>query len=135
MPRQQGSNRRLPPVETRFKAGKSGNPKGRPRDKTTTEVIRDVLGERAPRKNGTSDIIYRELLVRKLLAMALQGNLKAAEILLDRDDPKQLNIRKEEVTQIQVAMGVALPPPDWKPPQIVADADGTGRLLEVHGGD
>lgn len=87
-----------------------------------------MLGKKAPNPDGKSVTTYRELLVRKVLAMALSGNLKAAEIILDRDDPKSLNLRHEEIIQVQIAMEVALPPQDWEPRTLIAK-DNERRLL------
>ena len=46
-PDKQGKNRRVgygvPPLETRFRPGQSGNPAGRPKRKTLSERIGDLL--------------------------------------------------------------------------------------------
>ena len=69
-----------------FKKGQSGNPKGRPRKLPALDkLMEDVLGEE---KDG---VTAAEAILKKLRAMASQGNLRAAEILLDRGygKPKQ----------------------------------------------
>ncbi len=63
----------------KFPKGKSGNPKGRPKKLPELDkLLADVLGEE---KDG---ITAADAILRKLRAMAAQGNIRAAEILLDR---------------------------------------------------
>lgn len=72
--------------QTEFKKGQSGNPAGRPRKLPELDkLLADVLGEE---KDG---ITAADAILRKLRQLAAQGNLRAAEILLDRayGKPKQ----------------------------------------------
>lgn len=65
--------------ETEFKKGRSGNPAGRPKKLPGLDkLLADVLGEE---KDGMT---AADAILRKLRQMATQGNLRAAEILLDR---------------------------------------------------
>lgn len=76
----------IPPKEKQFKKGQSGNPNGRPKKLPELDkLLADVLGEE---KDG---ITAAEAILKKLRQMAAQGNLRAAEILLDRGygKPKQ----------------------------------------------
>lgn len=62
-----------------FKKGQSGNPAGRPRKLPgLDEMLADVMGDE---KDGVS---AAEVILRKLRQMAISGNLRAAEILLER---------------------------------------------------
>ena len=72
--------------KSKFKDGQSGNPAGRPKKlPEINSLLADVLGEE---KDG---ITAADAILKKLRQMATQGNLRAAEILLDRayGKPKQ----------------------------------------------
>jgi hypothetical protein len=70
----------------KFKKGQSGNPNGRPKKLPELDkLLAEVLGDEQ------KDMTAAEAILRKLRQMALAGNLRAAEILLDRGygKPKQ----------------------------------------------
>jgi hypothetical protein len=69
----------------KFKKGVSGNPKGRPKMPDLKEAMTLLL---ADEKNGKTAL---DAVLARLRQMAIDGNLKAAEILLDRayGKPKQ----------------------------------------------
>jgi hypothetical protein len=74
-----------PPEETRFKKGKSGNPKGRPRGKLNTatvleRVLRDkvVINENGLRKTVTK----LEAAIKQLVNKAASGDLAAMRQLM-----------------------------------------------------
>ena len=75
-----------PPLSGRFRAGVSGNPKGRPKRKPTplAERIKAVLN--APieyRERGRTKVAtYRELSLKMLVDRAISGDLGAAELVL-----------------------------------------------------
>jgi hypothetical protein len=69
-----------------FKKGQSGNPNGRPRKLPELDkLLADVLGEE---KDG---ITAGEAILKALRAKATKGDVRAAEVLLDRayGKPKQ----------------------------------------------
>ena len=74
-----------------FKPGQSGNPKGRPKNKTLSEMIREVLMEEIPvkSKNGES---RKELGIRLLaeawFRKANKGDMSAIKEILDRTEGK-----------------------------------------------
>jgi hypothetical protein len=79
-------NPKPPPVHTRWKKGQSGNPKGGPKKLPELDkLLADVLGEE---KDG---ITAAEAILKVIRAKASRGDLRAAEILLDRGygKPKQ----------------------------------------------
>jgi hypothetical protein len=75
-----------PPVGSRFRAGASGNPKGRPKRRPTplAERIKSVLN--APieyRERGRAKVAtYRELSLKMLVDRAISGDLGATELAL-----------------------------------------------------
>ena len=76
----------VPPEHSKFKKGQSGNPNGRPRKLPELDkLLADVLGEE---KDG---ITAGEAILKALRAKATKGDVRAAEVLLDRayGKPKQ----------------------------------------------
>lgn len=77
---------KFPNKETQFKKGESGNPNGRPKKLPhLNELLADILGED---KDG---ITAAEAILKALRAKAAKGDIRAAEVLLDRayGKPKQ----------------------------------------------
>lgn len=58
-----------------FKQGVSGNPRGRPKDRTPATVVRKAIADNAPH------------IVQTLIDLALQGDVQAARCLLDKICP------------------------------------------------
>ena len=80
-----------------FKKGQSGNPNGRPKKLPELDkLLADVLGEE---KDGVS---AADAILRKLRAMAAAGNIRAAEILLDRAYGKSKQTVSMDVTMPSV---------------------------------
>ena len=79
----------MPPVETRFKQGKSGNPNGRPRRpknrKGLKEVLRRSLDRKVQAREGEKShhITKGEAVIQVLLNQALKGHVPAIRKLLD----------------------------------------------------
>jgi hypothetical protein len=70
----------------KFKKGQTGNPNGRPKKLPELgKLMADILGDE---KNGLSTA---ERILKAIEAKALKGDIKAAEVLLDRayGKPKQ----------------------------------------------
>ena len=68
-----------PPEHTKFSKGQSGNPNGRPKKLPALDVIMaNVMGKE---KDG---ITAAEAIIMKLREMATKGDIKAAQLLLDR---------------------------------------------------
>lgn len=65
-------------VPHKFKKGKSGNPKGRPKLPDIREALAKVL---ADEQNGMTAL---EATLAALRAKAVRGDVRAAEVLLDR---------------------------------------------------
>lgn len=74
-----------PPRQTRFQAGRSGNPKGRPRGvKNFATAIEQELNTRVPvKENGQRKIISkRAAIAKQLINKAAGGDLKAIQPLI-----------------------------------------------------
>ena len=91
-----------------FKKGQSGNPNGRPKKLPELDkLLADVLGEE---KDG---VTAAEAILRVLRAKAAKGDLRAAEILLDRGygKPKQSHDHTGNLTTSAPVVQVQVLPP------------------------
>lgn len=68
----------------RWQKGQSGNPAGRPRRKSITEIVNELLDKPIA---SDSEVTQRELLCEKLIEMANNGHKTAISELLARLDP------------------------------------------------
>lgn len=87
-----------------WKKGQSGNPKGRPKLPDLREALARVL---ADEQNGMTAL---EATLKALRAKAIRGDIRAAEVLLDRAFGKAM--QPTDVTSGGEKMAV-LPPIAW----------------------
>ena len=76
---------RKPPKTTRFKVGKSGNPKGRPKGSTNlaTDLSAEFSEQITVREGGQARRVTKQrALIKSLTAQALQGDVRATTALL-----------------------------------------------------
>jgi len=70
-----------PPEQTRFKKGKSGNPRGRPKKQGDIyTLLQRVLKRKVQLKGADQQIPIREALIRKLRELALSGDARALNL-------------------------------------------------------
>ena len=80
-------------IEPRWKKGETGNPNGRPRKlPELTKLMADILGDE---KNG---LTTAERILKAIEAKALKGDIKAAEMLLDRGYGKPKQTQETNIT-------------------------------------
>lgn len=73
-----------PPQSGQFKPGQSGNPKGRPKSQQTlSEILMEEIGKVVKVQTGGKviELPKKHALVRKLLEMALRGDIRAQQLL------------------------------------------------------
>ena len=90
-----------PPVQHRFKKGRSGNPRGRPRKQDDLwGHLNRVLNRKVKLQGSDDQIPIREALIRRLRELALAGDRRALELQrrilaeagaadVDRFDPEE----------------------------------------------
>ena len=89
-----------PPVNTRWRPGQSGNPRGRPRgSKNLINFLAEALNEKIQiqERGKLRPITAREAIIKRIVNEALKGNLKAANLLLGYE-PKIAENAKDQVT-------------------------------------
>src|SRR5688500_7908837 len=92
-PDKQGKNRRVgygvPPLETRFRPGQSGNPAGRPRRRTLSECLADLLASTETQGvTHPAGMTVCELLAEEMVKQALRGKFPFFKEVLDRTEGK-----------------------------------------------
>ena len=89
---------------TEFKKGQSGNPNGRPKKLPEIDkLLADVLGEE---KDG---LTAAEAILKALRAKASKGDIRAAEVLLDRAYGKAKQSIETQMTVEGVKSKIKLP--------------------------
>ena len=96
-----------PPKEHQWQPGQSGNPSGKPRGaRTWAGIMRDFSEKTSGEILGTSDKRNAaDAIVQRLIADAIRGDRKAAEIVLDRMEgkPRQsVLVNKREKSELTV---------------------------------
>lgn len=81
---------------TQFKCGASGNPAGRPKGRTLSSWLQELLAESESEGGATRG----ERLARKLIEIALEGDVKALKLLVDRHDGRvPQHVLLEQITK------------------------------------
>jgi hypothetical protein len=80
-------------ADTKFKPGQSGNPAGRPKDKTPATLLRKSIAEDMPE------------IVKALIEQAKGGDVQAAKVLLDRICPPL----RPQALPVTIETGATLP--------------------------
>ncbi len=98
-----------PPLHSRFRKGRSGNPLGRPRRKTDLASLLSQALDQPTAAEGRNEATQREALVAALVEKSASGDLRAAKLLFElmrqigpaaeppaspEDDPRQILLRK-----------------------------------------
>jgi hypothetical protein len=82
-----GRKNNRPPIHARFREGRSGNPKGRPRgSRNTSEIFREEADRlvKLTEKGKTKKFSVREVIIRQQILKAMRGDTRAAGFILDR---------------------------------------------------
>lgn len=89
----QDKNRiKMPSTDTQFKPGESGNPGGRPkRGWNWAKLFEQAVEEELTTKDGTITAQAKQFIVKKLVRMAVDGDMSAVKEIMNRMDgmPKQ----------------------------------------------
>ena len=104
-----------PPEHTRYKKGKSGNPRGRPRKREDLNtVLQRVLNRKVRVKDNDQKLPIQDALIWKLRELALQGDKQALALqrrIIDEADigqPREEIVRewRERIAKALERMGV-----------------------------
>jgi hypothetical protein len=100
-----------PPEHSKFKKGQSGNPNGRPKKLPELDkLLANVLGE-----ENANGITAAEAILMALRHKATKGDIRAAEVLLDRGYGKakqSIDLNADVTSRFTMINDIApLPPP------------------------
>jgi hypothetical protein len=88
-----------PPPEHRWPPGQSGNPRGRPKGRKSSDtILREILDRKLKvSMNGrVRSVSVRELMLTRFADAALKGDIKCASFLLQRDDVAQADQTQQQ---------------------------------------
>ncbi len=139
-PAAQGTGYGRPPAEHRFRPGRSGNPKGRPRGDTSfRRLLERELAEPVPVKEGgrRRTLSRRSVIVKRLVSEAMAGNPKHLAIVLAQD-PASVDVLDEVAAALSrpaddlVKQGLIrrlreAAEPDASPDPVAADGPGMSQ--------
>lgn len=74
-------------VPFQWKPGKTGNPKGRPKNRTLTEIVREYMEKEGKLPDGR-EMILSEAVAETILKMVLRGNTEVIKELWNRLEGK-----------------------------------------------
>ena len=115
-----------PPLESRFKKGRSGNPKGRPKGSWSgKDLLQKALAIplRITENGVVRTLPQKDVLFRSLLAKAIKGDSKSVALILKLIDKWNIDHSAPTVTMIQ---------------RVIVEPDGTyydldlGRKASIH---
>lgn len=96
-----------PPVASRFKKGRSGNPRGRPKgSRSVRSLLEQVLSSPVTiNEGGTTRVIEQRMaLFKSMLARAIKGDPRSAALiikLMDQFDVGAVNQQHQPITEIR----------------------------------
>lgn len=118
---------RKPPRHSRFRKGRSGNPKGRPRgSKNSATLLKQALGEHViVTENGRRKTATKlEVIFKQLVNRAAQGDHRATQLLLNYYLPSV-----EARLEASATNGRSALPPPLSPPERQARERAIAKIL------